>query len=228
MAGVPELNAPQAVAPQSTHGNHGATPAANASNGGGSFADALGQAVAQASAVAGHGAHGGSAAGGTGAAHGGGHAGGAMTAPSSDPHPQHFAIGGAGHNGKHDLQEKMLGLRVYRQQLLASNIANADTPGYKAVDIDFAEAAQMAIANQGKPLTMATSAPGHIAGSAEGATPPFPLKYHVPFQASADGNTVEMDVERQKMAENSLMHQFSLDRVSGHFKHLMELYQSLK
>jgi len=51
---------------------------------------------------------------------------------------------------------------------------------------------------------------------------------HVPYQASADGNTGEMDVERQKMAENSLMHQFSLGRVSGHFKHLMELYQNLK
>lgn len=227
MAGVPELNGPQAVAPPSTHGNHGGAPAASAPNGG-SFSDALGQAVAQANATAGHGAHGGSEPGSTGAVHGGGHAGGAMSAPSSEPHPQHFSIGGAPHRGPTHFQEKALGLRVYRQQLLASNIANADTPGYKAVDIDFAEAAQMAMANQGKPLAMATSAPGHVAGSAGGETPPFPLKYHVPYQASADGNTVEMDVERQKMAENSLMHQFSLDRVSGHFKMLMELYQSLK
>ena len=151
-----------------------------------------------------------------------------MSAPSSDPHPQHFSIAGSSHNGQHNFQQKMLGLRVYRQQLLASNIANADTPGYKAVDIDFEEAAQMAKANQGQPLALATSASGHIAGSGQGETPPFPLKYHVPYQASADGNTVEMDVERQKMAENSLMHQFSLDRVSGHFKMLMELYQSLK
>ena len=228
MAGVPELGAPQAVAPPSTHGNHGVAPTANAPNGGGSFADALGQAVAQAGAVAGHGAHGDSAPGGTGGAHGGGHAGGAMTASSSDPHPQHFAISGAAHKGPTHFQEKALGLRVYRQQLLASNIANADTPGYKAVDIDFSEAAQMAMADQGKPLAMATSAPGHIAASTQDQTPPYPLKYHVPYQASADGNTVEMDVERQKMAENSLMHQFSLDRVSGHFKMLMELYQNLK
>ena len=47
-------------------------------------------------------------------------------------------------------------------------------------------------------------------------------------QTAADGNTVEMDTERQKFSENSLMYQFSLDRVSGHFKHFMELLQNLK
>jgi flagellar basal-body rod protein FlgB len=50
----------------------------------------------------------------------------------------------------------------------------------------------------------------------------------VPSQDSADGNTVDMDVERTKFSDNSLMYQFSVDRVSGHFKMLMELYQSLK
>ena len=54
------------------------------------------------------------------------------------------------------------------------------------------------------------------------------MKYHVPHQTAADGNTVEMDAERQKFSENSLMYQFSLDRVSGHFKHFMELMQNLR
>ncbi|MCM2295631.1 hypothetical protein [Rhodoferax sp.] len=45
---------------------------------------------------------------------------------------------------------------------------------------------------------------------------------------AADGNTLEMDAERQKFSENSLMYQFSLDRVSGHFKHFLELLQNLK
>jgi len=75
-------------------------------------------------------------------------------------------------------------------------------------------------------LSLATTANGHLSGGTQ--APPFPLKFHVPYQAAADGNTVEMDVERQKFSENSLMYQFSLDRVSGHFKHLMELLQNLK
>ena len=125
----------------------------------------------------------------------------------------------------HDFQQKMLGVRAYRQQLMASNIANADTPGYKAVDIDIEEAAQI-VQGASTPLSLTTTASGHLSGGAP--TPPFPLKYHVPYQASADGNTVEMDVERQKFSENSLMYQFSLDRVSGHFKMLMELYQNFK
>ncbi len=203
-----------------------APPPANANNG--AFSNALNQAIAQQATnpmVPSHGAHGGQGTGGSGlgGGHGGGHAAG-MAASTAAAHPNHFSISQGGHAG-HNFQQKMLGVRAYRQQLLASNIANADTPGYKAVDIDIDEAAQI-VRGASASLPLATTAAGHLSGNGE--TPPFPLKYHVPYQAAADGNTVEMDVERQKMAENSLMHQFSLDRVSGHFKHLMELYQSLK
>ena len=108
---------------------------------------------------------------------------------------------------------------------IASNIANADTPGYKAVDIDIEEAAQIVKGVSGS-LPLATTATSHLSGGVQ--APPFPLKYHVPYQTAADGNTVEMDTERQKFSENSLMYQFSLDRVSGHFKHFMELLQNLR
>lgn len=122
-----------------------------------------------------------------------------------------------------------LGVRVYRQQLIASNIANADTPGYKAVDLDVEEAMRIAqSASRVQPTTLATTSSGHISGAAVSAQLLYPLKYQVPSQDSADGNTVDMDVERTKFSENSLMYQFSVDRVSGHFKMLMELYQSLK
>lgn len=223
MAGVPSV--PPAVPPsppvQGGHEGHGASPG-NASNG--AFSEALNQAIAQQTnnQVPSHGAHGGQ---GTvlGGGHGGGHAAG-MAASTAAAHPNHFSIGQGGHAG-HDFQQKMLGVRAYRQQLLASNIANADTPGYKAVDIDIDEAAQI-VRGASASLPLATTAAGHLSGSGE--TPPFPLKYHVPYQSAADGNTVEMDVERQKFSENSLMYQFSLDRVSGHFKHFMELLQSLK
>ncbi len=208
------------------HGPHGAGLGALA-NGGGtvSFADALAQAVGQtAAAGAAHGSHGGGA---PDAAPHGTHGGGALTLPGGDPHPGHIALA-ASHAAGHQFQEVALGLRAYRQQLIASNIANADTPGYKAVDIDVQEALQMAQATaQRQPLTLATTAAGHIAGQAANSQLPYPLKYHVPSQASVDGNTVEMDVERAKFAENTLMYEFSLDRASNHYKMMAELFQKL-
>ncbi|PKO86031.1 MAG: flagellar basal body rod protein FlgB [Betaproteobacteria bacterium HGW-Betaproteobacteria-12] len=119
----------------------------------------------------------------------------------------------------------MLGVRTYRQQLLASNIANADTPGYKAVDIDIDEAAQV-VKSTAASLSLATTFNSRLSGGTQ--APPFPLKYHVPYQAAADGNTVEMDVKREKFSENSLMYKFSLDWVSAHFKDFIELLQNLK
>lgn len=149
--------------------------------------------------------------------------------PNGVSHPQHFPIGGSNHGGKHDFHETVLGLRAYRQQLIASNIANADTPGYKAVDLDFQEALRIARSVANTPqLTLSNTASGHLPGQAPSSVPPYPLKYHIPSQPSADGNTVEMDVERAKFAENSVMYEFSLDRVKGHFMMISELLKNLK
>lgn len=188
------------------HATHGAT-------GGASFADALSQAIGQTGAAAPHGKHGGG-----------------LTSSSSEPHLQHVPLSSqAQDRKKHSVQEMALGVRAYRQQMIASNIANADTPGYKAVDIDVEEAMRIArSASQVSPTMLATTSSGHISGMAVSAQPPYALKYQVPSQDSADGNTVDMDVERTKFSDNSIMYQFSVDRVSGHFKMLMELYQSLK
>lgn len=196
------------------------------------FADVLTRAVGQPVAASPHGGHGGiSDASEHGGAPGGQHGGHGsdLTSPSSDPHPRHLPLAGQAHGANHKFQETALGLRAYRQQLIASNIANADTPGYKAVDIDFEGALRIAqAASQIPPMTLATMAGGHIPGEAASSRPPYPLKYAIPSQDSVDGNTVDMDIERTKFAENSMMYQFSLDRVSGHFKMLMELYQNLK
>ena len=141
---------------------------------------------------------------------------------------RHIPLVGSGHPS-HDFQQLALGLRAYRQQIIASNIANADTPGYKAVDIDFQEALRNAQAAANvPPVSLTTTSGGHLSGQSTGTQPPIPLKYHVPSQGSVDGNTVEMDVERAKFAENTLMLKFSMDRVSGHFKHEIEMLQSLK
>ena len=130
-----------------------------------------------------------------------------------------------GNKKQGDFQQKMLGIRAYRQQLIASNIANSDTPGYRAMDIDVEDAAKQ---NQMELLPLAKLSPSHINGSAHWSSPPFNLKYRTPFQASADANTVEMDIERQHFAENAVMYQFTLDQVGGDFKELTELFRNLK
>ncbi|MFZ3003719.1 MAG: flagellar basal body protein [Undibacterium umbellatum] len=101
------------------------------------------------------------------------------------------------------LHERALALRAYRQQLLASNIANADTPGYKAVDIDIQEAIRT-----GKTIDNVQ------------------IKYVMPSQGNVDGNTVEMDREMAKFTENALMYQYQVDRVRSHYKDMEELLKN--
>lgn len=197
------------------HRGHENNNAAKTSENGPSFSSMLSQAISQGHAGGGHG---GSTGGNIGH---GGHGVSNMTGT----HPNHIGSGGADHGGGHDFQEKALGVRVYRQQLLASNIANADTPNYKAVDIDVQEALRAA-ASGASSMQLAATAPGHVSGQA--TSPPYPLKYRIPTQPSIDGNTVDMNIEQAAFSENALMYEFTLDRVGGHFKHMMELLRDLK
>ncbi len=87
-----------------------------------------------------------------------------------------------------------LKLREQRMNMLASNIANAATPNYKARDIDFREA--LSAAEQGQSL--------------DGA-----IRYRVPVQPSMDGNTVEMATEQTAFAENALAYRSSLSFLQG-------------
>jgi flagellar basal-body rod protein FlgB len=100
--------------------------------------------------------------------------------------------------------QKALNLRTYRQELLASNIANADTPNYKARDIDFKSALANTLAGRTEgALGLARTEGGHLPG--EEASPyAGALKYRTEYQSSVDGNTVNMDIERASFAENSL------------------------
>lgn len=96
-------------------------------------------------------------------------------------------------------------LRAYRQQLLASNIANADTPNYKARDIDFQAALDKAVPGQGGNLVMAKTSARHLTGAAgDGAPAGAQVKYRTEYQSAVDGNTVNMDVERSAFAENAV------------------------
>lgn len=115
-------------------------------------------------------------------------------------------------------KKQALDLRMYRQQTIAANIANADTPHYQARDIDFRGALQDAQAGR-KPegsLEVARTNARHIEGT--GSAGLAPLLYRTPYQASADGNTVDMDMERSNLAENSVHLEFLLNSISGDFK----------
>lgn len=140
-------------------------------------------------------------------------------------HPRHLPLPDKNHaaDGFH---ERALGIRAYRQQLIASNIANADTPNYKAVDIDLKNAMQGALTEKSPALTLMTTSSLHTPGKTLQSISGMSASYHLPSQASADGNTVDMDVERAKFAENSVMYEFSLQRASQ--KDILELLANLK
>lgn len=117
-------------------------------------------------------------------------------------------------------QSAALSLRAYRQQVLAGNIANADTPNYKARDFDFSSALRDAVAGRSSgDLALVTTDPGHIAG-AVGGSAPVNLQYRTPAQSSVDGNTVEMDNERSQFTENALQYQAGLTFITQQLKML--------
>ena len=128
-------------------------------------------------------------------------------------------------NNALDFQQAALGLRAHRQQVLAGNIANADTPNYKARDFDFSTALKEAVAGRsGGSLPLATTATGHLNGGA--GTGPARLMYRTPAQASVDGNTVEMDVERAQFTENAVHYEAGLTFITSHFKTMMSAIQA--
>ena len=117
-------------------------------------------------------------------------------------------------------QEKALGLRAHRQQVLAANIANADTPNYKARDFDFRSAMQNALGGKpvGGALPMAQTVRGHQQGSGGSGLPA--LQYRTEYQSAVDGNTVDMDVERTQIADNALQYQVLTQLISNKFQGL--------
>lgn len=109
-----------------------------------------------------------------------------------------------------------LGLRSKRLDMLASNIANAATPGYKARDIDFDAALRQA----GGKGALAATAGGHYAEAGTGG-PDGNTKYRVPIQPSVDGNTVELSTEQSLFGENAVRYQTTLSFLNGRISTLM-------
>ena len=114
--------------------------------------------------------------------------------------------------------EQFLAMRAMRNEVLSTNIANADTPNYKARDYDFADAMRK-VGQQQDALPMTQTSPLH---KNAWSTNDFGsrLMYRVPTQPTLDGNTVETDVEQAAFAENAVKYRASLRFLDGHFKGL--------
>ncbi|MYM30591.1 flagellar basal body rod protein FlgB [Duganella sp. CY15W] len=127
--------------------------------------------------------------------------------------------------------ETSLSLRSQRQTVLASNMANADTPNYKARDIDFSSAMQAALdkANPDAQQTLRTTASKHYpnpqqdAGTLADGTP---LLYRGVVQGAVDGNTVDMDVERNQFADNAIRYEAGITAINAQIKSMMAAIQS--
>jgi flagellar basal-body rod protein FlgB len=125
------------------------------------------------------------------------------------------------------IHPQALKLSAQRTELLAANMANADTPGYKARDLDFksalmASGAASSAAGSHLPMTQVatTSSAKHIALDHMGSGSARSL-YRVPLAPSLDGNTVDAQVEQANFAQNAIRYQASLNFVSGKFRSLM-------
>ncbi len=114
------------------------------------------------------------------------------------------------------IHEQALKFRAQRNEVLSSNIANADTPGYKARDINFADVLKSADTGQ---LSMKKTRAAHqdawntLRGGGR-------MMYRVPMQPSLDGNTVESDVEQAAFAENAMQYRATLRFLDGKIRTL--------
>lgn len=126
--------------------------------------------------------------------------------------------------------QNALRVRGQRQELIAANIANADTPNFKARDIDFKAAMQSAVAGINKNAFQTTkTSPLHLDGTPAGnsnssASPGEPLFRSI-IQGSVDGNTVDMDVERNQFADNGIRYEASLTLINAQLKQMLAAIQ---
>ena len=117
--------------------------------------------------------------------------------------------------------EQALKLRTYRQQILGNNLANSDTPGFKARDINFADVLknEMAGVSRNSGLNLAVTNSGHLKGKPSYENPN--LLYRIPNQPAMDGNTVDGDIELSELTKNSVFTETALTILGGTIKSRM-------
>jgi len=111
-----------------------------------------------------------------------------------------------------------LRVRSQRAELLASNLSNADTPGYKARDIDFKSALKIANGDMGM---MKMSHQNHMQPTGTHATSPI-IQYRTSLQDALDGNSVDEQIEQAQFMQNSIQYQASLEFLGGKFNGLLK------
>ena len=122
-------------------------------------------------------------------------------------------------NEDFDFFQKSISLRAQRQEVLSANIANTDTPNYKARDFDFKTAMTQALDERMRlpDTSLVLTSVRHI--PAKAVSPhPTDLLYRLPYQPSLDGNTVEMDVERVNFADNTLHYLSSIQELNSRMR----------
>ena len=128
-----------------------------------------------------------------------------------------------------DFNAQALMLRAERQRLIASNIANADTPGYVARDFDFASALRSATGDRaggaGNALG-APIAPGIRSLDSAGKVTEATLRYATPAQTNLDSNSVDMDRERASFADNAVRYEATLRFINGSLRTLQDAMKS--
>ena len=119
-------------------------------------------------------------------------------------------------------QAEALNLRSERQRLIASNIANADTPGYVAREMNFAQALREATGTASASATLSSTQAGHIGGGANGVASnrgaDNNLVYAAPSQTNLDRNTVDMDRERASFADNAVKYEATLRFINANVR----------
>lgn len=121
------------------------------------------------------------------------------------------------------IHEKALNFRAQRAEVLANNISNADTPGYKARDLDFSKvlAAETEKVNSKGQFAMNTTNGRHIEAQGAGSDTEGVLLYRTPSAPSLDQNTVDSQVEQASYAQNSMSFQASFTLLNNKFKGLV-------
>jgi flagellar basal-body rod protein FlgB len=130
--------------------------------------------------------------------------------------------------GDLDFHGKALVARAERQRTIASNIANADTPGYVARDLNFRDAMASASRADGqRGLAPSSSAPDprHIPLASSTGELGSSLGYAVPTQPSMDGNSVDLDRERSNFVDNAVRYESTLRFINGHSKTILSAIQ---
>ena len=120
------------------------------------------------------------------------------------------------------VHQDALKVRGQRTEVLARNLANADTPGYQARDLDFRAALAQASGSAGAPVALTTTHTNQIATAidASGETTAN-LKYRVPLAPALDGNTVDVQMEQANFAENAVRFQATLTFLNARFRGLL-------